>query len=232
MVSKNVVAIYKEFRRIKDQVNYIQSMYEQDVDKTLEVRALSSEPGFVEAAYELLDDVKEFVKLIEESDPNLDPEKTKLEGVDSLFKGHFVTDHMNNVFNEVYNSQGVCPEAPCKAEDENCCKNKEERKTYRYEGYCWCGFLKKLQKEKKTIATCGISQRTLESIEMTRDPDGNCFICEARKQNKAAVDEFSKGAEVKSAILRATDPVEPFVRPNPTCKLVCTRNHCSCEDGW
>jgi len=161
MVSKNVVAIYKEFRRIKDQVNYIQSMYEQDVDKTLEVRALSTEPGFVEAAYELLDDVKEFVKLIEESDPNLDPDTTKLEGVDNLFKGHFVTDHMNNVFNEVYNSQGVCSNEPCKADDKNCCKN-----------------------------------------------------------------------EIKSAILRATDPVEPFVRPNPGCKLVCTRNHCSCEDGW
>ncbi|AMB18613.1 hypothetical protein BH780_gp030 [Bacillus phage Eldridge] len=184
MVSKNVVAIYKEFRRIKDQVNYIQSMYEQDVDKTLEVRALAIEPGFVEAAYELLDDVKEFVKLIEESDPNLDPDTTKLEGVDNLFKGHFVTDHMNNVFNEVYNSQGVCPSAPCKTEDENCCKNQNrefgenEIRDDLFEGLCWCQFKRKLKRMNLTVDTAPISAAMLSSIEATRSISGECFHCE------------------------------------------------------
>jgi len=150
--------IYQQFKQVKTQIENINDLY----GTAKELDELTGEDArFTQAAYDLLDSVKEFVSKIEDTDTNLDPELTKLEGVDSLFKGHFVTDHMNNVFNEVYNSQGVCSKAPCKAEDENCCKN-----------------------------------------------------------------------EVKSAILRATDPVKPFVRPNPTCKLVCTRNHCSCEDGW
>lgn len=176
--------IYQQYKRTKKQVDYIQYMYEEGMTTNFEINALTTEPGFVEAAYELLDHVKEFVKLIEEADPNLDPETTKLEGVDDLFKGHFVTDHMNNVFNEVYNSQGVPANAlgegadkPCPCDDEG---KEEDKISYRYEGYCWCGFLKKLQKEKKTIATCGISQRTLESIEMTRDPDGNCAACKGK----------------------------------------------------
>jgi len=231
--------IYQQFRTVKKQVAAIQEMYELGITTTFEINALTAEKvGFTEATYDLLDAVQELVKLTEESDPNLDLDTTKLEGVDNLFKGHFVTDHMNNVFNEVYNSQGVCPKAPCKTEDENCCKNQNrefgenEIHDNWFEGLCMCQFKEKLKRMNLTVDTAPISAACLSGIEATQDVEGNCFICEARKQNYAVIDEFMKGNELKDAILRATDPVEPFVRPNPTCKLVCTRNHCSCEDGW
>jgi len=112
---EDVTKIYSQFKQVGQQVEIIRNMY----GKAKELDELTGENvAFTEEAYKLLDTVKEFVSLVEESDTNLDPEKTKLEGVDNLFKGHFVTDHVNNVLNEVYNSQGV----PSSALGEN--KNK------------------------------------------------------------------------------------------------------------
>jgi hypothetical protein len=100
----NVTKIYSQFKQVEEQLGAIRSLY----GKAKELDELTGESAvFTEEAYKLLDTAKEFVTLVEESDTNLDPKKTKLVGVDHLFQGHFVTDHMNNVFNEVYNSQGV-----------------------------------------------------------------------------------------------------------------------------
>jgi len=115
---EDVTKIYSQFKQVGQQVEIIRNMY----GKAKELDELTGENvAFTEEAYKLLDTVKEFVSLVEESDTNLDPEKTKLEGVDNLFKGHFVTDHMNNVFNEVYNSQGVPANALGKEVDKPCC---------------------------------------------------------------------------------------------------------------
>jgi hypothetical protein len=160
MSTDKVTKIYSQFKLVEEQLEAIRGIY----GKAKELGEITGESAvFTEAAYKLLDAAKEFVTLVEESDTNLDPETTKLEGVDKFFEGHHATEFVNMALNEVYNSQGVCANAPCKAEDKNCCMNKDD---------------------------------------------------------------------VKSAILQVTDPVEPFVRPNPGCKLICTRNHCSCEDGW
>jgi len=175
--------IYNQFKSVEIQMAYIRKMYEDT--KALELNKLTADnPGFVEAAYELLDFVKDFVKEIEESDTNLDPETTKLEGVDNLFEGHHATEFVNMALNEVYNSQGVPANALNEGVDKPCCDECTDpcpckaitKHSYRYEGYCWCGFLKKLHKEGKSIATCNISKEILHSIEAMRDPDGNC-VC-------------------------------------------------------
>jgi len=177
---EDVTKIYSQFKQVGQQLEVIRNLY----GKAKELDELTGENAlFTEEAYKLLDTVKEFVSLVEESDTNLDPEKTKLEGVDNLFKGHFVTDHMNNVFNEVYNSQGVCPKAPCKAEDEDCCKNQNrefgenEIHDHLFEGLCWCQFKRKLRRMNLTVNTAPISCAMLSSIEATRDVEGKCFHC-------------------------------------------------------
>jgi hypothetical protein len=231
----NVTEIYSQFKQVEKRLEAIRSLY----GKAKELEEITGESAvFTEEAYKLLDAAREFVRLVEESDTNLDPEKTKLEGVDKFFEGHEATEFVNNAINEVYNSQGVCDNAPCKAEDANCCQNEKQEygeneiHDHLFEGLCWCGFKRRLKKMGLTTYTAPISAYMLSSIEATKDVEGNCFICDARRQNQSAVDELMKGNEVTSVILRATDPIEPFVRPNPGCKLVCTRNHCSCEDGW
>jgi hypothetical protein len=160
--------IYNQFKSVELQMVNIRKMYEDT--KALELNKLTAEnPGFVEAAYGLLDFVKDFVKEIEESDTNLNPDTTKLEGVDKFFEGHHATKFVNNALNEVYNSQGVPTTA---FTNKPCCDECTDP--------CPC--------------------------------DG--------------IDE------VKDAILRVTDPVKEFTRPNKDCTKDCSSQHCLCEDGW
>lgn len=200
MSADKVTEIYSQFKLVEEQLDAIRGIY----GKAKELGEITGESAvFTEEAYKLLDTVKEFVSLVEESDTNLDPETTKLEGVDKFFEGHHATEFVNMALNEVYNSQGVCANAPCKAEDENCCKNQNrefgenEIHDEWFEGLCWCWFQEKLKKMNLTVDTAPISAACLSGIEATKDVEGNCFICEARKQNKDAADELTNKDAVK-----------------------------------
>ncbi len=238
MSLEKAYGVYRQFKQVQAQVANIQAMYDESMTTNFEVKPLTAENlGFEEAAYELLDFVKELVSKIEDTDTNLDPELTNLKGVANLFEGHPATDYVNSAINEVYNQSGEA-----KVYGEN------EIHDHLFEGLCWCRFKAKLRRMKLTVDTAPISAACLSGIEATRGIEGECFHCCKREATPCDTDitncycfdkypyedgtEPTTQGEIKSAILDVTDPVEPFIRPNPTCKLVCTRNHCSCKDGW
>ncbi|AIW03364.1 hypothetical protein CPT_Mater207 [Bacillus phage Mater] len=101
----NAKQIYKQFIRTKEQLNYIDEMYHSGAKDTFKLNELTDQVGFVEAAYELLDEVKAFINSVEEADPNMDLKQTSLESVDEYFSDHPVTEYMQNNFNIVVNAK-------------------------------------------------------------------------------------------------------------------------------
>jgi len=92
---KRAEFIYNKFRTVEKQVRNIREMYE-DVNGLTLGKMTAQNLGFHEAAQELLEFVKDFLDEIDLSDENMDPEKTKLKGVDELFKGHPATINVHN----------------------------------------------------------------------------------------------------------------------------------------
>ncbi|AIW03425.1 hypothetical protein CPT_Moonbeam27 [Bacillus phage Moonbeam] len=152
--------IYRQFKQVKAQIENINDLY----GTAKELGQLTGEDmKFTQTAYDLLNDVKEFVKLIEESDTNLDPATTKLEGVDKFFEGHEASKYVNEAINEVYNNQNIYGD--------------NEIRDELFEGLCWCQFKAKLKRMNLTVDTAPISAYMLSSIEATKDVEGKCFHC-------------------------------------------------------
>lgn len=188
MTMDNVTEIYSQFKQVEKRLEAIRSLY----GKAKELGEITGESAvFTEEAYKLLDAAKEFVTLVEESDTNLDPETTKLEGVDKFFEGHHATKFVNDAINQVYNESGVSPElfwAQKDGEDEKQEYGENDIYDHLFEGLCWCGFKRKLKKMGLTVNTAPISAYMLSMIEATRDVEGRCFHC-GKDTSKPCCDE-------------------------------------------
>lgn len=206
MSKNNALHIYTKFKGIESQVRYIREMYEETKDLSLNEQTIKN-PGFYEAAQELLAFTKDFLDEIELGDDNLDLDKTLIGSVDAFFKGHPVTEYVDARIEQALgdNSEATkkriekaaemigeeqserfvqgCSSLGHDPETCECEVSGEEGDVldHMFDGHCYETFLDKIKSMGYTLDTVPVTGKFLAGIAANKD---YCKICACPKEDE------------------------------------------------